>query len=483
MNHINNLFLNPFIHLFETGASYYLFDVNTDTIIKLPENVYKYLKTRDGLSKDVETYLKALYENGFLKSKRVIESRHPATEYLPFYYDSKLSFLILQVTQNCNLRCEYCVYSGNYKTRGHKVKRMSLEMAKKGIDYLHEHSRDSSRIIIGFYGGEPLLEINLIKECVEYIEKLFSGKRVVYTMTTNATLLKEPIVEFLVNKNFDLTISLDGPQNVHDKSRRFAKNNESSFGIIINNLEYIKTRYPEFYKNNLSFNAVFTMDDGFDCINNFFGVEDLFEDMYITSGVVSDCFIKEERQIGKKELEYVEQVKYEQFKVMLYQLGELEEKYTSKIISNELHNIIRERFSKIEYRRKELPDKWHHGGPCIVGVNRLFLNADGDFYPCEKVCEGLEEVKIGNINTGIDIKKAEQVLNIERLNEEKCHDCWAYQYCNICAVRFGESEDMLEKKCNELRRYVEGKLKDYCVFRELGGEDESYNWKLIERCL
>lgn len=473
----------PFIHLFETTQNTYCYDVNTDQIIKLPSKVYEYLKNGGELTEEVERYLRALCEKGFLKSKKVIETNHPATEYLPYYYDSKLNFLILQVTQNCNLRCEYCVYSGKYKTRNHGVKRMTFEMAKEGLDFLHRHSRDSNRIIIGFYGGEPLLEINLIKQCVHYIERLFYGKNVVYSITTNATLLEEPIVEFLVEKNFDVIISLDGPQSVHDKSRRYAKTNKSSFATIIKNLEYIKLRYPRFYKENIGFNVVFTMKDGFDCVNNFFSAEELFEDTHISSGVVSDCFIKEERRIGKAELNYAVQTKYEEFKIMLYQLGELEEKYTSKILSKELHNIIRERFCRKEYNRKELPDKWHHGGPCIVGVNRLFLNADGDFYPCEKVCEGMEAVKIGSIKKGIDIKKAEKVLNIERLNEKNCHECWAYQYCNICAVRYGDTDDILAKKCNELRWYVENKLKDYCVLRELGGTEGKYDWKLIERYL
>lgn len=471
----------PFFHLFRTTKNTYCYDVNTDKIIKLPLSVYRYLKEEVELTEYVRLYLKNLQMEGFFKSKRVIKTKHPATDFLPYFYDTKLNFLILQVTQNCNLRCEYCVYSGNYKTRNHSNKKMSFEMAKRGLDFLYKHSRDSSRIIIGFYGGEPLLEIDLIKQCVEYIESLFYGKKVLFTLTSNATLLQEPIVSFFVEKNFDLTISLDGPQYVHDKSRHFATTNESSYSTIINNLKYIRQTYPDYYKNSISFNTVFTMQDGFDCVSNYFSAEELFSDSYISSGVVSDCFLKKKREIGKTELEYAAQVKYEEFKIMLYQLGELEQRFTSKILKKELNNIIKERFEKREYFRDELPDEWHHGGPCIVGVNRLFLNADGDLYPCEKVCEGMEEVKIGDIDNGIYLEKAKKVLNIEKFDEKECHNCWAYQYCNGCATRYGDSSEVRKRKCDDLRRFVENKFKDYCVFRELGVVDKRYSLDLIER--
>lgn len=116
----------PFIHLFKTTKGQYCYDVNKDEIIQLPDDVYMYLAGKGEKTDYVKTYIEQLYERGYLKSKRVITTKHPATDYLSYYYKTKLNFLILQVTQNCNLRCEYCVYSGNYRTRSHNNKRMSL---------------------------------------------------------------------------------------------------------------------------------------------------------------------------------------------------------------------------------------------------------------------------------------------------------------------------------------------------------------------
>ena len=161
-----------FIHAFNIGANCYIYDVNTDKILEVPEKVYEVLKKipdyeevlqiRD---KEVRAYILNLIEHGFLKADRVQITEHPESKYVNSYINNNMTSVILQVTQNCNLRCEYCVYSGSYYNRVHNNKRMSLETAMAAIDYLAEHSSDTDVLHIGFYGGEPLLEFDLIKEC------------------------------------------------------------------------------------------------------------------------------------------------------------------------------------------------------------------------------------------------------------------------------------------------------------------------------
>lgn len=116
----------------------------------------------------VYQYVEDLKNNGYLSSNRVKETEHPATELLPYYINNKINFITLQITQNCNLRCSYCVYSGKYKNRAHSQKTMSKETAQKAIDYYISHSRDTKNLSIGFYGGEPLLCIDMIEYCVDY---------------------------------------------------------------------------------------------------------------------------------------------------------------------------------------------------------------------------------------------------------------------------------------------------------------------------
>ena len=179
--------------------------------------------------------------------------------------------LILQVTQNCNLRCKYCVYSGSYVNRTHTKKRMSFEIAKQAVDFYFAHNINKDAGVISFYGGEPLLEMDLIKKVVAYSEKLYEGKELRFNMTSNATLLTDEIADFLYEHNFNLTISLDGPEEVHNQSRVFADSKTGTFHCIIKNLEKMIDRYPDFI-SNISFNAVLDISNDFKCSSNFFTV-------------------------------------------------------------------------------------------------------------------------------------------------------------------------------------------------------------------
>lgn len=174
-------YIKPNIKLVRTIEGFYLFDVNTNNIVEINETLYNYfdcivkgIMDRKDISidaKDVNTVEK-MKKDGLLTGVRKIEIEHSMTEFLEDMLNNELAHLCLQVTQNCNLRCEYCVFSGSYVNRVHSNKRMDWKVAKRAIDFLYEHSGNSdNEILIGFYGGEPILEIDLIKKCVEYAKK------------------------------------------------------------------------------------------------------------------------------------------------------------------------------------------------------------------------------------------------------------------------------------------------------------------------
>src|SRR5699024_8096020 len=124
----------------------------------------------------------------------VKEIFHPMTPFLTHLLQHRIRDVILQVTQNCNLRCGYCTYGGNYKNRTHSLKTMNFELAKKAIDFGVERSQESSDFVVSFYGGEPLLAFNLIKKCVAYAKENIQGKELHFNMTTNGTLLTTEIM-------------------------------------------------------------------------------------------------------------------------------------------------------------------------------------------------------------------------------------------------------------------------------------------------
>ena len=109
-----------------------------------------------------------------------------------------MNSITLELTERCNLRCKYCVYSetnNDYRTFG--IKDMTFETAQKAIDFLMEHSSEDKRVFIGLYGGEPLLRFPLVKQVIAYVQKRYSQRDVYYSMTSNMTLMTEEIHSFM----------------------------------------------------------------------------------------------------------------------------------------------------------------------------------------------------------------------------------------------------------------------------------------------
>lgn len=170
----------PFVHFLETHNDIYLFDVNTNMISKVNERIYKYFSGQ-GKKEDLESEDISIIENmknmGMLGSNRIERIEHPMSDLIEDILENSLNRLTIQVTQNCNFRCEYCVYSGSYHNRIHNNKRMDWDTARVALDFLEQHSRNSTEINVSFYGGEPLLEMDLIKRCVDYSHKKFKRKK------------------------------------------------------------------------------------------------------------------------------------------------------------------------------------------------------------------------------------------------------------------------------------------------------------------
>lgn len=184
-----------------------------------------------------------------------------------------LSQLVFEVTDDCNLNCYYCTYGDLYD--GYD-KREAIYMkfcdAKLIIDYLAELWRnnitdaETPLTYIGFYGGEPLLNMPFIQEVVEYVESLHLPRKIEYSMTTNAVLL-DRYISFLVEKNFRLLISLDGDKDAH--SYRVDKGGRNSFDRVFINVKALQEKYPAYFINNVNFNSVLHNKNNVEGIFNF----------------------------------------------------------------------------------------------------------------------------------------------------------------------------------------------------------------------
>jgi len=168
---------------------------------------------------------------------------------------ANLKQLVFEVTDNCNLNCEYCAYGAMYYDYDERRGRyLSFDTIKQVIDFILPRLSNSGEILyVSFYGGEPLLAIGVIKETVNYIKTHYKHKFVRFSMTTNGVLLEKHI-EFLKNNDFRVLVSIDGDENNH--SYRVNKDGKNSFCSVFQNLKLIQKQHPDFFDRNIQFNSV-----------------------------------------------------------------------------------------------------------------------------------------------------------------------------------------------------------------------------------
>lgn len=465
--------IKPFIHIIKINKSIYLLDVNTNKICKINSQIGDFLSNHyseeeKNLSEENQVLIDNMENAGMLKPNSIQAIEHPMTQFADEMLMNNLSRITLQVTQNCNLRCAYCVYSGSYHNRVHNNKRMSIHTAKKALDFLKDHSKNSNKINISFYGGEPLLEMQLIMSCVEYAKSIFAGKEVMFNITTNATLLTDTIIFYLKKEGFYLTISLDGPEQVHNKNRNFVDDTHGTFSIVVKNLKRISEIAPE-YLSKVTFNAVLDDENSFILTNDFFMKEPIVKDMHVSASYINDVNRKEKDK-SYDEKNYIDR-NYEKFIGMMFLLKKVSRKNVSKLVIRELGDV-NEKVLKRPSLKGENMHISHPGGPCVPGFQRPLVNVDGKIYPCERVNETSECICIGDIENGFDMNAVKRLLNIGKITEEQCKNCWAFNFCTQCAVTADEGQGLSQisrlEKCDRIRTYIESVIQDYIVLKECG---------------
>lgn len=445
----------------------YIYDSNTNSIIKISEQDYLALtRINENTAQEHDfDILRNYQQRGYCKDIEIKEVKHPAVYSMEHYLNQRLEKITLQVTQKCNMRCGYCVYSGLYKNRSHSNLEMSFETAKKAIDFLIKHSGGITNPYIAFYGGEPLLRFNLIKDCVSYCRKNYSDRNIKYSISTNGTLLTKEIVQFLFDNDFSVLISLDGPKDVQNLERKFV-NNKGSFDIIMCNLDMIRKNFPDYIKK-ISLNSVVSPKYNYEKIIDFFD-QDQFRDFTITVSYANSDNLKD-KMIFAESFYFIDS--YERTKVFLWLLG--------KIREDNLHRVFKEKIkqevvkNKINYSPiKMMPEVCSPSGPCIAGTARLFVDVNGFLYPCEKVSEKSDVMRIGDLDNGFDISKATKLTSIGEITADKCKKCWCILHCGMCAC-FADDNNSLSptlrlSHCDGLRNNALENMKNLCFLSEQG---------------
>ena len=457
----------PHVHVFECNGNKYFYDVNRDAILIISDEAYACLKDgdRDKIAANYE--LQALKDKGFLSCNRPEIIQHSNTELLNDVLKKGVGRVCLQVTQMCNFRCDYCVYSGGYYDRGHSNKEMTWDVAKKAIDFMLDNSADIDTVDISFYGGEPLLKKDLIKKCIEYAKEATDGRKVTFSITTNGSLLDESVVELFLKNNGKITISLDGPREIQDRNRRTI-DGEGTFDLVFNTIKKLCSKYPGLY-NIMGFNMVIDPSIEVIPIINFLEDErELFDNVSVSVSIVSDDWIKEPLVYSE---DFVENWRYGQFRYMLFLLDRIENGSDLKLFSGDFYQLMV--FAR-DIRKRKAPIRRidHHAGPCIPGNLRLFVDSEGSFFPCEKVSESTNEMIIGDVTSGFNLKKVNKLYNIGELTAKECKDCFAFRNCIVCATMADNggaiSRACKLQACKTSREMFEETLKNLCVLNQYG---------------
>ena len=426
--------MKPLILPLKTPFGFYFYETQKNDILSINKELYEYLvKLLKDNEDDINLFKKCkkqigeLQELGYLSPSKISCIEHPQTKIIENLLERKLNMVTLQLTQMCNLRCDYCIYSEKSSyNRSHSNHRMSFETAKRVIDFYYEHSIDSERIAIAFYGGEPTLEFELIKRIVDYANKVFAGKKILYRMTTNATLLTDELIDFFFNSQNDflVLISLDGSKSIQDKNRKFSSG-KGSYDIIMDNLKRLVEKNP-FYAKKIHINSVINPK------NEYSEMISLLDEPLLKEIPFQFNLVENDGMPVEYEIDYLKKFNYDMFLGYMTFFRDKKKMFPNKLIEYNFSYIKDniDKFNSIDLGNVSAP-----GGPCEPGRMRLFVDYKGDFFPCERVSESSECMHIGSIDSGFDIKKIKSMLNIGEITEEKCKNCWAFYLCNICIKR------------------------------------------------
>lgn len=362
--------------------------------------------------------------------------------------------LVFEVTSRCNLQCEYCGYGELYNTRRlNPSKNLSFSLVKSIIDYLvpfwskesfrHEHPK----LFIGFYGGEPLVNFELIKQTIDYINSISPKpkRNICYTMTTNAILL-EKHMDYLVDNKFKLLISLDGDEVAH--SYRINKNGKNSYTLVMKNIDLLRRNYPVYFKENVSFNSVLTDRSNYFKTRNF-----IFENFGKTPQIseISDTGIlpeKEEifKQIYRSVRNDILQDRSNLPEKSIHESPDIRQLYRIiKLLSNNSYDSYKSLLAK--QRQSIIPT-----GTCFPFDRKIYITVDGGVLPCERIHQKhlLGTVTANKVDIDFD-KIAAYYSNLyKKVWRSQCKRCYKKSICDQCMFHI----DDLETKPN-CKRYMD----------------------------
>ena len=427
------------IHVFDYKGKNYIYDVGSGSLHECDKPTADYLKAKkegadidityitDEQVKEILSDIDGLKEQGLLFKEEV--KAYPMKS-------SEVKALCIHVCHDCNFRCRYCFADeGAYHSNREF---MSLETAKRAVDFLIENSGKRKVLEMDFFGGEPLMNLDVLKKTVYYAKEqgAKAGKKFLFTTTTNALLLNDETIEFFNQEMENVVLSLDGRKEVHDAIRK-SINGKGTFDLIIDKIKkFISLRGNKSYyvrgtftAKNLDFgkDVLFIADQGVDSISMEPVVTDI-PDLQITN-------------------EHLPRIKEE--------YENLCDAYLERLASGQGFNFFHFNIDL-------------EGGPCLskrvsacgAGNEYFSVTPNGDLDPCHQFA-GDKNVRMGSVFDGIESPEIrEQFKNSCVFTRKKCENCFAKFICSGgCSANNyhfnGDIDEPYQTTCEMMKKRVE----------------------------
>lgn len=396
--------------------------------------------SRDHHAPELLEALGELGRAGILRSSAAPLGSIHAPEKPPIAFP--LKNLILLVAQDCNMKCTYCYAAGG--DFGQPAALMTPETAVRAVDFLLAHSGNQPRIHVSFLGGEPLMNFRTIRAAVEHGRQRqpAGSKPLEFSLTTNGSLLSNPISAWLRDNEVGVSVSLDGPREVQDRHRVF-NNGQGSYDIIaprVKKLLEIHTTRP--------IAARVTLTRGTDSVLPLF--DHLMEMGFYEVGLAPVTSGDQALTYSPAEMARV----LGEFQVLADRTVE-EAKRGRYVGFSNLSNLVQE---------------LHEGAvkkyPCGAGLGLLSCAADGHLYLCHRFGEK-KEFRLGHIDGGLDRSGLQEFLQAAHLkNKPHCQSCWIKHVCaggcyHEANERYGTAFTPNVHYCEYMREWVRIGLRTY----------------------
>lgn len=331
-------------------------------------------------------------------------------EHLAFDFKNRstvIKALCLHVAHTCNLNCEYC-FASQGKYHGERAI-MSLDVAKRAIDFLIENSQGRRNLEVDFFGGEPLLNWDMIKQLVAYAreQEKIHNKNFRFTLTTNGVLVDDDVIEFSNKEMSNVVLSLDGRKEVHDHLRKNYEG-QGSYDVIVPKFQkFVKARGDKSYyiRGTYTHNNI-------DFTNDIFHMADLgFTELSMEPVV---CDPSDPYALTKEDLP----VLFDQYEILAKEMIRRKKNGNGFTF---YHYILDLNHGPCVYKRIS---------GCGSGTEYMAVTPWGDLYPCHQFV-GDEKYLLGDIWKGVTNKEIQNEFKMcNAYARKECADCWAKLYCS-----------------------------------------------------